>query len=86
MTGTHPQNRRFCYARASTYGQALDTQLKQRSTKTLSNHRPRPSILIRTPAASSLSVNAALVNCAPCPRYPGADSTLTVGPIFGVRF
>jgi len=36
-----------------------------RSTKTLSHQRPRPSMLIRTPAVSSLSVNAPLVNCAP---------------------
>jgi hypothetical protein len=36
-----------------------------RSTKTLSNQRSRPSMLVRTPAASSLSVNATLVNCAP---------------------
>jgi hypothetical protein len=29
MTETHPQNRRFGYARASTYGQTLDAQLEQ---------------------------------------------------------
>ena len=29
MTETHPQNRRLGYARVSTYGQTLDTQLKQ---------------------------------------------------------
>jgi hypothetical protein len=33
--------------------------------KTLFITRPRPSIEIATPAASSLPVNAALVNCAP---------------------
>jgi len=33
--------------------------------KTLSDQRPRPSMLIRTPAVSSVSINAALVNCAP---------------------
>jgi hypothetical protein len=26
MTGTHPQNRHFGYARVSTYGQTLDAQ------------------------------------------------------------
>ena len=29
MTATHPQNRRLGYARISTYGQPLDSQLKQ---------------------------------------------------------
>src|SRR5271163_3253471 len=29
MTGTHPQNRIIGYARVSTYGQTLDTQLEQ---------------------------------------------------------
>jgi DNA invertase Pin-like site-specific DNA recombinase len=29
MPETHPQNRRFGYARVSTYGQTLDTQLEQ---------------------------------------------------------
>ena len=29
MTKTHPQNRRFGYARISTYGQALDAKLEQ---------------------------------------------------------
>jgi DNA invertase Pin-like site-specific DNA recombinase len=29
MTEIHPQNRRFGYARVSTYGQTLDTQLEQ---------------------------------------------------------
>src|SRR5258707_2452908 len=29
MAETHPQNRRFGYARVSTYGQTLDTQLEQ---------------------------------------------------------
>jgi DNA invertase Pin-like site-specific DNA recombinase len=29
MTGMHPQNRRFGYARASTVGQTLDSQLEQ---------------------------------------------------------
>jgi DNA invertase Pin-like site-specific DNA recombinase len=29
MTGTHSQNRRLGYARVSTYGQTLDTQLEQ---------------------------------------------------------
>src|SRR6267378_7817742 len=29
MTKTHPQNRRLGYARVSTYGQTLDTQLEQ---------------------------------------------------------
>jgi len=29
MTETHPQNRRLGYARVSTYGQTLDTQLEQ---------------------------------------------------------
>src|ERR1700730_9526648 len=37
----------------------------RRSMKMLSMKRPRPSIEIATPAASSLPVNAALVNCAP---------------------
>jgi hypothetical protein len=36
-----------------------------RLMKMLSVKRPRPSIEIATPAASSLRVNAALVNCAP---------------------
>jgi hypothetical protein len=35
------------------------------STKTLSSQRPRPSMLIRTPAVSRRSVKALLVNCAP---------------------
>jgi DNA invertase Pin-like site-specific DNA recombinase len=29
MTKTHPQNRRFGYARVSTVGQTLDSQLEQ---------------------------------------------------------
>lgn len=29
MTETKPQNRRLDYARVSTYGQSLDTQLEQ---------------------------------------------------------
>jgi len=29
MTETHPRNRRLGYARVSTYGQTLDTQLEQ---------------------------------------------------------
>jgi DNA invertase Pin-like site-specific DNA recombinase len=29
LTETHPQNRHFGYARVSTYGQTLDTQLEQ---------------------------------------------------------
>ena len=29
MTETHPQNRRFGYARVSTMGQTLDSQLEQ---------------------------------------------------------
>jgi hypothetical protein len=33
--------------------------------RSVSNQRPRPSTLIRTPAVSSLSVNAVLVNCPP---------------------
>ena len=33
--------------------------------KTLSIHRPRPSIEIRTPTAASLPVKAALVNWLP---------------------
>jgi hypothetical protein len=37
----------------------------QRLTKTLSAQRARPCMLIGTPAASSWSVDAMLVNCAP---------------------
>jgi hypothetical protein len=37
---------------------------QSRSTKTLFNQRPRPSMLIDNPALSSRLVNAALVNCA----------------------
>src|SRR5467141_5252064 len=36
-----------------------------RSMKTLSIHRPRPSIEMRTPAAASVPVKAALVNWLP---------------------
>src|SRR4029453_10412322 len=41
------------------------TALQSRSTDTLSNARPRPSMLTATPDDSSLPVNAAAVNCAP---------------------
>src|SRR3954453_5587421 len=41
------------------------TVLHSRSTNTLSNARPRPSMLTATPADSSRPVNAAAVNCTP---------------------
>src|SRR3954463_16142749 len=41
------------------------TVLQSRSTNTLSNARPRPSMLTATPADSSPPVNAAAVNCTP---------------------
>ena len=41
------------------------TLLQSRSTNTLSNARPRPSMLTATPADSSRPVNAAAVNCTP---------------------
>jgi len=41
------------------------TLLQRRSTNTLSNARPRPSMLTATPADSNLPVNAAAVNCTP---------------------
>src|ERR687889_423970 len=41
------------------------TLLHSRSTNTLSNARPRPSMLTATPADSSRPVNAAAVNCTP---------------------
>src|SRR3954462_8381980 len=41
------------------------TVLQSRSTNTLSNARPRPSMLTATPADSSRPVNAAAVNCTP---------------------
>src|SRR3954452_13375794 len=41
------------------------TVLHSRSTNTLSNARPRPSMLTDTPADNSLPVNASAVNCTP---------------------
>src|SRR3954449_6665547 len=41
------------------------TLLHSRSTNTLSNARPRPSMLTATPADSKRPVNAAAVNCTP---------------------
>src|SRR3954465_4685809 len=41
------------------------TLLHNRSTNTLSNARPRPSMLTATPADSSRPVNADAVNCTP---------------------
>src|SRR3954463_15679706 len=41
------------------------TLLQSRSTNTLSNARPRPSMLTATPADSSRPVNADAVNCTP---------------------
>src|SRR5215210_7002536 len=41
------------------------TLLHSRSTNTLSNARPRPSMLTATPAISRQPVNAAAVNCTP---------------------
>src|SRR5438270_13293961 len=41
------------------------TVLQSRSTNTLSNARPRPSMLTATPADNSLPVNASAVNCTP---------------------
>src|SRR4051794_12451795 len=39
--------------------------LQSRSTNTLSNARPRPSMLTATPADSNRPVNASAVNCTP---------------------
>src|SRR3954453_15842916 len=41
------------------------TLLHSRSTNTLSNARPRPSMLTATPADSRRPANAAAVNCTP---------------------
>src|SRR3954471_10909619 len=41
------------------------TVLQSRSTNTLSNARPRPSMLTVTPAVSSRPVNDSDVNCTP---------------------
>jgi hypothetical protein len=43
----------------------LLTLLHSRSTNTLSIQRPLPSMLTRTPLASSTAVNSSAVNCEP---------------------
>jgi len=46
MTETYPQNRRLGYARVSTYGQTLDTQLEQlRGEKVTGAHSDRRELL-----------------------------------------
>ena len=56
-------SRPLAYAFRYTSSYLIERQ--SRSMKMLSMKRPRPSIEISTPAASSLPVKAALVNCAP---------------------
>src|SRR5512135_650929 len=59
----YPPRLRVCKVRVVVG--SVFTLLQSRSTNTLSNARPRPSMLTATPALSRQPVNASAVNCTP---------------------